>query len=58
MENLFKSNAITKKQNEDASARFDIAQAQLNSAKENFSKIKNIACPDNIKRKRLCTALV
>lgn len=48
MENLFKSNAVTKKQYEDASARFDIAQAQLNASKENLNKIKNIARPEEI----------
>jgi len=48
MENLFRSQAITKKQYEDASARLDIAQAQLNAAKENFNKIKNIARPEEI----------
>ena len=48
MENLFKSNAVTKKQYEDASARFDIARAQLNASKENFIKIKNIARPEEI----------
>lgn len=48
MSNLFNQQAITKKQFEDAIARFDIAQAQLNSAKENFAKIKNIARPEEI----------
>jgi HlyD family secretion protein len=48
MENLFKSNAVTKKQFEDASARLDIAQAQYNAAKENLTKIKNIARPEEI----------
>lgn len=48
MNNLFKQQAITKKQYEDVIARFDIAQAQLNSAKENFAKIKNIARPEEI----------
>ena len=48
MEKLFKLNAVTKKQDEDASAHFDIAQAQLNAAKENFNKIKNIARPEEI----------
>lgn len=48
MSNLFNQQAITKKQFEDVIARFDIAQAQLNSAKENFAKIKNIARPEEI----------
>ena len=52
MESLFKANTITRKQYEDANARFDIAQAQLNSAKENFNKIKNIARPEEIAQAR------
>lgn len=48
MSNLFEQQAITKKQYEDVIAHFDIAQAQLNSAKENFAKIKNIARPEEI----------
>ncbi|MEK6553386.1 MAG: efflux RND transporter periplasmic adaptor subunit [Bacteroidota bacterium] len=52
MESLFKANTITRKQYEDAKARFDIAQAQLNSAKENFNKIKNIARPEEIAQAR------
>ena len=48
MENLFKSQSVTKKQLDDAIARFDIAQAQLNSAKESLTKIKNIARPEEI----------
>ncbi|MEW6701245.1 MAG: efflux RND transporter periplasmic adaptor subunit [Bacteroidota bacterium] len=48
MDNLFKSNSVTKKQVEDAAARYEIAQAQLNAAKENFYKIKNIARSEEI----------
>ncbi len=48
MENLYNGKAITKKQWDDASTRFDIAQAQYVSAKENFAKIKNIARPEEI----------
>jgi HlyD family secretion protein len=48
MDVLYKNNAVTKKQFEDASARFDITQAQLNAAKENLKKIKNIARPEEI----------
>ena len=50
MENLFESKSITKKQYEDAIAKFDISQAQLNSAKENFKKIKNYARPEELKQ--------
>jgi HlyD family secretion protein len=52
MDNLYKANTITQKQQEDATARFDIAHAQLNSAKENFNKIKNIARPEEITQAR------
>ena len=48
MDYLIKANTITQKQYDDATARFDIAQAQLNSAKENFNKIKNIARPEEL----------
>lgn len=47
-DNLYRSNSITKKQTEDAAARYEIAQAQLNAAKENFNKIENIARPEEI----------
>ena len=52
MDNLYKANTITQKQQEDATARYDIAHAQLNSAKENFNKIKNIARPEEITQAR------
>jgi HlyD family secretion protein len=48
MENLFTAQAITKKQFDDAVSRLDITAAQLNSAKENFIKIRNIARPEEI----------
>ncbi|KAB2842980.1 MAG: HlyD family efflux transporter periplasmic adaptor subunit, partial [Melioribacteraceae bacterium] len=49
-QSLYDSQSITKKQFDDASARFDIAQSQLNSAKENLTKIKNIARPEEIRQ--------
>jgi len=48
MDNLFKVNTISQKQYEDATARFNITQAQLNAAKENFNKMKNIARPEEV----------
>ena len=48
MENLIKSNSVTQKQYDDAESRFDIAKAQLKGAQENFTKIKNIARPEEI----------
>lgn len=50
MENLFESKSVTKKQYEDASAKYEITQAQLNSAKENFRKIKNFTRPEELKQ--------
>lgn len=44
--NLYDSQSVTKKQYDDIQTRFEIAQSQYNSAKENLSKIKNIARPE------------
>jgi HlyD family secretion protein len=49
-ENLYQSKSITKKQYDDAMARYEITLAQLNAAKENFQKVKNIARPEEIKQ--------
>jgi HlyD family secretion protein len=48
MKNLYELKSVTKKQYEDATARFESAQAQLNSAKENIKKINNLARPEEI----------
>jgi len=50
MTNLYNSKSITKKQFDDAIGRFDITQAQLTSAKENYTKIKNFARPEELKQ--------
>ncbi|MGD8307756.1 MAG: efflux RND transporter periplasmic adaptor subunit [Ignavibacteria bacterium] len=50
MKNLYESKAITQKQFDDAKARYDVSQAQLRSAKENFSKISNYARPEELKQ--------
>ncbi|OGU36198.1 MAG: hypothetical protein A2068_08335 [Ignavibacteria bacterium GWB2_35_6b] len=47
---LYDSQSITKKQFDDVVTRFDIAQSQLNGAKENLTKIKNIARPEEIRQ--------
>lgn len=47
---LYDSQSITKKQFDDVATRFDIAQSQLNIAKENLTKIKNIARPEEIRQ--------
>lgn len=49
-ENLYKSQAITKKQLDDIVLHYDIALSQLNSAKENLQKIQNIARPEEIEQ--------
>ncbi len=51
-ENLYRSNSITKQQWDDISAKYDIANAQFNSATENLKKIKNLARPEEIKQAR------
>ena len=48
MQKLIKSNSITQKQYDDAISKFDVTQAQLKGARENFTKIKNIARPEEI----------
>ncbi|MBU2505596.1 MAG: efflux RND transporter periplasmic adaptor subunit [Bacteroidetes bacterium] len=49
-EKLFESNAVTQKQLDDVSAKYNVALAQYNSAKENLKKIKNIARPEEIEQ--------
>ncbi|MFC2084755.1 HlyD family secretion protein [Bacteroidota bacterium] len=48
MEKLYSEQAVTKKQFEDASTRFNIALAQYNSAKANYNKVKNITRKEEI----------
>ena len=50
MENLYKAKSITKKQYDDAIANYEITQARLKSAKENFEKVKNLARPEELKQ--------
>lgn len=50
MQKLLESNTITKKQYEDSKTRFDVAAAQLNAAKENLKKIRNLARPEELKQ--------
>lgn len=50
MTDLYNSKSITKKQFDDATARFSISKAQLISAEENFKKIKNFARPEELKQ--------
>ncbi len=45
---LYETRTITKKQYDDAVARYDVSLAQYNSAKENLGKIKTIIRPEDI----------
>ncbi len=47
---LFEESAITKKQYDDVITKYDISLSKLNSAKENFSKIKSFSRPEEIKQ--------
>lgn len=48
LENLFNNQSVTKKQFEDAKTRLTIAEAQLNSAKQQLQKIENFARPEEL----------
>lgn len=48
MENLFENQSVTKKQYDDAKTRLTIAEAQLNSAKQNLKKIENFVRPEEL----------
>lgn len=48
MENLYNSNAVSKKQLDDAVLKLDLIKSQYNAAKENLAKIRNIARPEEI----------
>jgi HlyD family secretion protein len=50
MTDLYKSQAIAKKQYEDVTAKYEVSLSQLNTAKENFKKLKNLARPEEIKQ--------
>lgn len=48
MKNLFDEQAITQKQFDDSETGYQISKSQLNAAKENLKKIKNISRPEEI----------
>jgi len=48
VENLYKSNSVSKQNYDDISAKYSLALAQLNSAKEQYLKIKTGARPEKI----------
>jgi HlyD family secretion protein len=47
-ESLYKENATTKQQLDAVTARYDVALAQYNAAKENVQKVKSIIRPEEI----------
>jgi len=50
MKSLYESHSITKKQFDDATTRYTVADAQLKSAKENVKKIENFARPEELQQ--------
>ncbi len=50
MKQLYDSKTITKKQFDDAQAKYELTQSQYNAAQENLKKMKNFARPEEIKQ--------
>ncbi len=50
MDNLFQTTSISRNQYDNATAKFELAQAQLKSAKDNLAKLKNFARPEEIQQ--------
>lgn len=48
MEALYEGRSISKKQLDDVMLRYDVSASQFNAAKQNLSKIENIARPEEI----------
>lgn len=48
MQNLYDSHSITQKQYEDASARYELMNAQYKAAQDNYNKVKKIFRPEEI----------
>ena len=48
MNNLIEAKSVSQNQYDNAAAKFDLTQAQLQSAKENLIKLKNFARPEEI----------
>ena len=48
IQQLFATHTVTQKQLDDAKARFQISEAQYNSAQQNFEKIKRISRPEEL----------
>jgi HlyD family secretion protein len=50
MDNLFEAKSISQNQHDNAVAKFELTKAQLQSAKENLTKFKNFARPEEIRQ--------
>ncbi|NWF88626.1 MAG: efflux RND transporter periplasmic adaptor subunit [Ignavibacteriaceae bacterium] len=50
MHELYNSKSISKKQFEDSNTKYEVGLAQFNAAKENLSKMKNFARPEELKQ--------
>jgi HlyD family secretion protein len=50
MTSLIQSNSISQNQYDNAEARFELTQAQLKSATENLSKLRNLARPEELQQ--------
>ncbi len=50
MKNLYNTQSITKKQFDDAETRYEVSKSQVKAAEESYSKIKNIARPEEIEQ--------
>lgn len=50
MTKLYEAKSVTKKQYEDALARFQLSEAQLNAAQDNLKKMKHLARPEEIQQ--------
>jgi membrane fusion protein YbhG len=48
MAKLYRNNSVTKKELDDATAAYDVAKSQVNSANENLKKLKHYARPEEI----------
>jgi HlyD family secretion protein len=50
LEKLYQSGSITKKQYDDAASKYDLMNAQLSAAKENYAKMRKFSRPEDIKQ--------
>ncbi len=50
--NLYESNSVSRKQLDDAEARYTVASAQYNSAQQNLEKLRQFSRPEEIRAQR------